>query len=166
MKLPKISLRFLWMSGMVLFVVIAVVSIIPGPYVETLSVSRTDAILQSAQFGPESTAVLLRACGNCHSNQTKWPPYSRVAPVSWLIRKDVNEGRKFLNFSVWPEYGVEGQGQLLAASLTQIKSGQMPPARYALLHSEAKLGDQERSDLLEAMERELSRLSKPMPSKQ
>jgi hypothetical protein len=80
--------------------------------------------------------------------------------MSWLVRKDVGEGRKFLNFSVWAEYGEEGQSQLLTLAGAEIKDGRMPPQRYIVLHREAKLNDRERSDLIAALEGESARLSK------
>ena len=140
---------------------ILVASIVPGPYGSVNRVGpRGAGFLQSAQLDPGVAASLRRACGNCHSNQTDWPWYSRVAPVSWLLQRDINEGRKFLNFSVWPEYGMEGQGQLLARAATELKFGSMPPRRYTALHAEARLSRQARSDLMAALRRESNRLLK------
>ena len=140
---------------------ILVASLVPGPYSTVNRVgSRGAGFLQSAQLDPGAVATLRRACGNCHSNQTEWPWYSRVAPASWLLRKDVSEGRKFLNFSVWAEYGMEGQGQLLALAARDLKQGSMPPRRYSALHTEARLSAQEHSDLIAALHRESARLLK------
>ena len=140
---------------------ILVALIVPGPYGSVNHVGPRGAeFLQSAQFDPGVVATLQRACGNCHSNQTDWPWYSRVAPVSWLLGRDVSEGRKFLNFSVWPEYGMEGQGQLLARAATELESGSMPPRRYSALHAEARLSRQARSDLMAALRQESVRLMK------
>src|SRR5579871_6163902 len=58
---------------------------------------------------PQVASSLKRACNDCHSNQTVWPWYSNIAPASWLVVKDVNEGRARLNFSNWPQSGAEGE---------------------------------------------------------
>lgn len=140
--------------------VIAAASIVPGPYSTVIHVTPGGvALLQSAQFDPAAAATIQRACGNCHSNDTEWPLYSRVAPVSWLVRKDVSEGRQFLNFSQWAAYGAEGQGQLLALAAGQVKKGKMPPKRYVLLHPEARLSDRGKSQLVADLERESARVS-------
>lgn len=141
---------------------VCVASLVPGPYAAVVQNNRgTAPLFQSAQLETQTTRVLQRACGDCHSNETEWPWYSQIAPMSWLVRKDVAEGRKFLNFSTWQEYGSEGRSQLLALSGAQIKSGMMPPQRYLALHPEAQLRDPEKTHLIEALERESSRLSKP-----
>ena len=154
------KLKLIWM-GAALAAGILVASLVPGPYGTVNRVgSRRANFLQSAQLNPGAVTTLRRACGNCHSNQTEWPWYSRVAPASWLLRKDVDEGRKFLNFSVWPEYGMEGQGQLLELAAMDLKRGSMPPRRYSAIHAEARLSSQERSDLIAVLERESARLLK------
>jgi hypothetical protein len=87
-------------------------------------------------------AILNRACKDCHSNSTRWPWYSRLAPVSWVIAHDVKGGRAALNFSEWRT--TSGATPLLAvgalaASCAAVKSRQMPPTSYLALHPEAKL---------------------------
>lgn len=139
--------------------VIGVASLVPGPYAAAHQVKPT-GIREVGQLEPAAVLTLQRVCGNCHSNATAWPWYSQIAPMSWLVRKDVVEGRKFLNFSVWPEYGPEGQRQLLTLSVAQIRSGEMPPARYVLLHADAKLSDSQKLQLIGALERESARLPK------
>jgi len=139
---------------------VLVASLIPGPYSSvTEAVAPNTPLLGSAHFNSASTAAMTVACHNCHSNQTHWPWYSRVAPLSWLIRRDVSQGRQFLNFSQWAAYGAAGQSQLSVLAAEQIKLGKMPPQRYLLLHPEARLTDQERSGLVQAFEQEAARLA-------
>lgn len=83
--------------------------------------------------------VVARACENCHSNQTNWPWYSHVAPVSWLVAHDVKEAREALNFSEWAGYSAERQRKLLRESCSEVKEGEMPMSAYVLMHPEAKL---------------------------
>jgi hypothetical protein len=84
-------------------------------------------------------ALVRRACHDCHSNNTVWPWYSRIAPVSWLIADDVKGGRAHLNFSEWSYYGPEMSMLKLKQACTEVKAGDMPLWQYKLLHSQARL---------------------------
>jgi mono/diheme cytochrome c family protein len=85
-----------------------------------------------------------RACFDCHSNETHWPWYSHVAPVSWLVQNDVDGGRRHLNFTEW---NVE---QRHAKDVTeQVKGGNMPPWFYVPLHAASKLSDTEKQALMD-----------------
>jgi Haem-binding domain len=91
------------------------------------------------------------ACYDCHSNQTRWPPQSFVAPFSWLLARDVSQGRDELNFSTWDadDGGADDAADAVA-------EGSMPPRRYVLVHPDAALSGAERQllvDTLEAMDR-------------
>ena len=90
--------------------------------------------VEIAWDSPETKSIARRACYDCHSNETVWPAYARVAPVSWLIAKDVEEGREHLNFSEW-----DGPNEGLDEVLAMLESGEMPMRRYTLLHPEAAL---------------------------
>jgi len=91
--------------------------------------------------------LAVAACYDCHSNQTRRPLYSRVAPFSWLVARDVEQGREKLNFSTW-----EGSGGDARDAAETIVDGSMPPRRYLLLHSDADLTEAERRLLVEALE--------------
>jgi hypothetical protein len=86
--------------------------------------------------------VLVRACGNCHSNHTDWPWYSHVAPVSWWIARHVREGREKLDFSEWETYSTSQKRDKLESMCGLISTGRMPPRMYAALHPEAKLTEE------------------------
>ena len=86
--------------------------------------------------------VLNRSCGECHSNATVWPWYTRVAPASWLMARGVREARNAMNFSEWAAYSPERQRILLAQSCTDVTNGKMPGA-YTLLHPETRLSAQD-----------------------
>ena len=83
-----------------------------------------------------------RACFDCHSNQTRWPWYSHVAPMSWLVQSHVDEGRQVLNFSDWNRGNSEADEAAEA-----VREREMPPRSYLLLHPEARLTDAEREQL-------------------
>ena len=84
-------------------------------------------------------AVIGRSCRDCHSNETRWPWYSRVAPVSFLVVDDVHEGRAHLNFSEWGKLDPRRSARKLEEICDEVKSGAMPDRKYVLLHPEAKL---------------------------
>lgn len=88
---------------------------------------------------PAVAAVLRRACYDCHSNETVWPFYSAVAPVSWLLAHDVHEGRRELNFSTWSAERPARQRKRLEKTIAEVEEGEMPPWYYVLVHREARL---------------------------
>jgi Haem-binding domain len=97
------------------------------------------AIFANMTVPPDVTGILIRACQDCHSNQTVWPWYSRVAPVSWLVINDVSEGRRELNFSEWGRYNARRQDRKLKEICEQVERGKMPMPIYTLMHPQAKL---------------------------
>jgi hypothetical protein len=96
----------------------------------------------SADVGapPEVRPILRRACYDCHSNETVWPSYAAVAPISWLVAHDVHEGRAELNFSRWSSYGDAARRKKLKETAEEVAEGEMPPWYYTLMHPEARLG--------------------------
>jgi hypothetical protein len=94
-------------------------------------------------------AVLRRSCYDCHSHETAWPWYSKVAPVSWLVAHDVNEGREKLNFSTWDRYTSKQQAKKLKESWEEVAQGEMPLWYYLPLHRDAALSDADK-ELLRA----------------
>ena len=90
-------------------------------------------------------AVLKRACYDCHSNETAWPWYARVAPVSWLVAKDVREGRKHLNVSEWGKMSERKQAGAARAMWRELEDGRMPLPVYLPMHPEAKLSEADRA---------------------
>jgi hypothetical protein len=94
--------------------------------------------------GSEAGATLVRACGNCHSNQTILPWYGRVAPVSWWIHRHVREGREELNFSEWTRYSAQRRRDELESICGVISNGRMPPTSYRALHPESRLQTQDK----------------------
>ena len=92
-------------------------------------------------------ASVQRACGDCHSNRTVWPWYSKVSPVSWLVAKDVQRGRNYLNLSEWNLYSGEMSRLRLGEMCEVVKAGRMPLPQYTFLHPDAKLSAAEVSAL-------------------
>jgi Haem-binding domain len=93
---------------------------------------------------PEVREVLRRACYDCHSNETVWPWYSHVAPVSWLLAHDVSEGRRELNYSRWSSYSPKRQAKLRKETWKEVDEREMPPWYYLPMHPAARLGEADR----------------------
>jgi hypothetical protein len=106
-----------------------------------------DAIFREAQIDPESLAIAQRACQNCHSQNTEWPWYSHIAPVSWLLAHDVQEARSHMNLSQWQDYSSDDRLRLLSAMGSAVRNSEMPPQRYVLLHPEARLSERDRQEI-------------------
>jgi len=93
---------------------------------------------------PQTKMLFARVCANCHSNNTTWPWYSKVAPASWLLQRDVGEGRKRFNVSMWgPQKMNRGYD-----AVEEVRAGEMPPWYYVLGHPEAKLTEKEKADFI------------------
>jgi len=104
---------------------------------------------EPAWDSPATRELVRRACYDCHSNQTVWLWYSRVAPVSWLVQRDVNGGRRHLNFTEWDK--PQRHAKDIAA---QVKQGDMPWF-YLPMHPAARLTDAEKQALIDEAEKTL-----------
>jgi len=92
---------------------------------------------------PRTRELFFRACKDCHSNETEWPFYSHVAPVSWLVQHDVNEGRSHFNVSEWGRERNHGD-----EAAEEVREGEMPPWFYLPAHPDARLSRSEREELV------------------
>ena len=99
-------------------------------------------LAEPAWDSPGTRAMALRACFDCHSNQTVWPWYASIAPTSWLVQRDVERGRTTLNFSEWTRRQPAAQ-----EAAEEVLEREMPPRAYELLHPNAKLSFLERREL-------------------
>jgi len=125
----------------------ALVQIISFPIISMAGWQKNpDPIAEPAWDSPQTRALAVRACYDCHSDETTWPWYSQVAPVSWLVTRHVIEGRRKLNFSEWGVRGVEVNEVTRA-----IRSGKMPTGDFLLMHPDAKLTDAERQQLINGL---------------
>jgi hypothetical protein len=93
---------------------------------------------------PERVRTALEAkCGDCHSQNTRYPLYSHVAPVTWMIDREVSEGRASLDLSQWQFYNIEYRINALTRMASEVHAAQMPPRTYVLLHPHARLSPEE-----------------------
>jgi hypothetical protein len=98
---------------------------------------------------PLTRELAKKACFDCHSNETVWPWYSKIAPVSWLVYWDVVEGRKHLNFSEWK--GGTGKHEKPHELTKEVIEGEMPPLQYNIAHPEAKLDARSKKLLIDGL---------------
>src|SRR5579864_8652313 len=149
--------------GLMVAAVVAIGSSLLHPFGATETLGSHEAILREAQIEPETLALFERACQNCHSERTEWPWYSHVAPMSWLIARDVQQARSHMNLSHWQEYSTDERLGLLSEIGSAVRNREMPKQRYLLLHPEARLTDQERLQIYEWTRTERSRLRMSQP---
>lgn len=110
-------------------------------------------IVSEPNWNSQQTRVLAkRACFDCHSNETIWPWYSNVAPISWLIYRDVADGRRRLDFSDWKNIRLREPGEIPSA----ITEGEMPSLQYLLIHRIARLSATEKTLLINGLLKTLS----------
>jgi hypothetical protein len=103
--------------------------------------TNPDVVQEPAWPDERTRELAVGACFDCHSNETAWPWYSHIAPVSWFLTNDVTGGREHLNFSEW-----QNDDQALGAA-EALEEGSMPSFQYKMMHSDARLSDQEKAEL-------------------
>src|SRR5208337_1957612 len=106
------------------------------------------AVKEPAWNSPDTRALIRRACFDCHSNETVWPWYSNIAPVSWLLQNDVDGGRSHLNFTEWDR--PQRHAKDIAA---EVNPGDMPPWFYLPMHPAARLTNAEKQALVDGAEK-------------
>lgn len=146
-----------------IIMVILVVGVTGALAIQLIPVSRTNppVIAEPNWDSPETRALAKRACFDCHSNESVWPWYAYVAPVSWLITHDVEEGRQNLNFSEWtPEQNQTNQ------AVMELQFGGMPLPQYLSMHPEARLTAAEKEALIKGLEATFSNTGKNAPVSQ
>lgn len=142
MKLP--SRRFWLRAGLVLAVAFVGVQFVPYGRDHV----NPPVVAEPVWDSPETRALARQACFDCHSNETAWPVYSHVAPVSWLIQRDIAEGRAALNFSEWQRPQKEAKD-----AAEEVLEGEMPLRIYQLMHAHARLSPTDRDRLARCLER-------------
>lgn len=133
-------------GSLFILIMFGVLQVIPVEAVQ----KNPAVIAEPAWDSPQTREMFMRACGDCHSNETAWPWYSRIAPASWLIVRDVREGRNKLNVSEW---GIRKNEADEVRKV--IENGSMPPWFYLPMHPEARLSAQEKQALILGLENSL-----------
>lgn len=136
---PRAKRRWKW-AGIVVLVLVAGLQLVP--------VDRSNPpVTGEIQVPDDVKAVLRRACWDCHSNETHWPWYSYVAPLSWRVASHVHDGRKEMNFSEWAGVPPGRQHKKRQQIWDEVREGNMPLSDYLWLHPDAALTDADRESL-------------------
>ena len=146
-----------WLLVIVICALVIVQFIRPARTNPAIDPSQT--VEARLQLTPEAAAILDRSCNDCHSNKTRWPWYSNVAPVSWFVIDHVNEGRENLNFSEWGRYTTRDNDGLLKQICREVKSGTMPLSSYTPMHPGSELSTQDRQTLCAWTDAERARIA-------
>jgi hypothetical protein len=134
--------KMLLRLSLVAVVVVVVIQFVP--------VERTNPPVEADFDGPPEVAALLKtSCYDCHSNETRWPWHSRVAPASWLVAHDVEEARGKMNFSLWGTYDPRRQEKLAEEIWEEVEGGEMPLRKYLVVHPDARLSESAKQTLRE-----------------
>ncbi len=102
--------------------------------------SRPEASLLTS-VPPDVRVIIDRSCRDCHSNDTRWPWYSHVAPMSWLVAQDVHQGRDRMNLSEWTSYSSDDQDKFLGGMCSLAKKRRMPLQTYVWIHRNGALSE-------------------------
>ena len=122
-------------------------------------VGPAQSVQATATVPPAVDAVLVRSCYDCHSNQTRWPWYSAVAPMAWGVADHVAEGRAHVNFSEWGRYPSRKRIGILEKMCDEVREGRMPIREYLWLHRDARLSEVEWKSVCDWSTDESDRLS-------
>jgi hypothetical protein len=127
-----------WIKRLGLAFIVALIA------VQFVPVNRTNPTVEGKPLmSAELEPVVRRACYDCHSNETRWPWYTGVAPISFLIARDVQEGRRELNFSTWNGYDERRKARKLNEIVKEVERGTMPPWYYVPVNPDARLSPAE-----------------------
>ena len=132
-----------------------------GPAKTNPASDPAQAVESRLQVTPPVAAIIDRSCNDCHSNKTRWPWYSNVAPVSWFVIGHVNEGRQNLNFSDWGRYTQSDVDGLLKRMCREVKAGTMPLSSYTPLHPGSKPSAEDVKTLCAWTAAERARIASP-----
>jgi hypothetical protein len=124
-----------------LAVVAAAIAFFIHPFGTVKAANSPRPLFAGAQLETPIANVMQRSCVSCHSEQTAWPWYSYIPPASWMVEKDVRDGRDHFNMSRWDEYPAEKRIEILSEISVMVRNKQMPLPRYTLLHADSKLSD-------------------------
>ena len=135
-------------AGIILLVAFIIIQFIPKNYPENKPVDDNDII--TFHQVPENVATILKtSCYDCHSNQVSYPWYSHVAPVSFLLSHDINEGKDELNFSEWGNYETRRMIKKLDELTDEVEEDEMPLPIYTVIHGNAILNQEQKETLID-----------------
>ena len=138
----------LMIAAIVLVVLVLLIQFLPYGHTHT----NPPVVKEPNWNSPETRQITQKACFDCHSNETIWPWYSNIAPMSWLVQRDVDVARSRMNFSDWGRISVE-VGEIIEI----VSEGEMPPFQYLLMHPGARFSEQEKTRFIDGINATLNR---------
>ena len=139
-------MKVLKIIAIILLLTFVGIQFIPTTRNQSDIVSTTD--LMETYNVPEQVEVIFKtSCYDCHSNNTIYPWYNKIQPVSWIIEGHIKEAKAELNFNEFGSYSERRQKSKFKSILSQVKDGEMPLASYTWMHREAKLSENEKKAL-------------------
>ncbi|TDM00009.1 MAG: hypothetical protein C4K58_01820 [Flavobacteriaceae bacterium] len=117
------------------------------PEINQGSLTQSD-FFASVKATEEQKQMIQTSCYNCHSNQSKYPWYAKISPVSWILAHHIKEGKEHLNFSTWKELSVLDREDILKEMIEEVEGDKMPLSSYTVMHPEAKLTDAQKQSLI------------------
>jgi hypothetical protein len=148
-----------WLTVVVVVVLIGLQFVRPARTNPQVDPSQT--IHARLQVTPQVAAILDRSCQDCHSNTSRWPWYSNVAPVSWFVIDHVNHGRSHLNISEWGSLDSRQAVKKLEEMCEEVEDGEMPLESYTYIHWSAKISPEDTKTLCEWTAAERARIASP-----
>lgn len=135
----------------IIIALIAILIIIQFKRIDTINpvTDSTKDYVVIAKAPQEIRDLLRTSCYDCHSNETNYPWYSNIAPVSWYVGNHIKEGRRHLNFSEWGNYEMKRKIKKLEDCVTELEEDEMPLSSYTLIHAHAKLSAENKATLIE-----------------
>ena len=138
----------LMIAAIVLVVLVLLIQFLPYGHTHT----NPPVVKEPNWSSPETRQITQKACFDCHSNETIWPWYSNIAPMSWLVQRDVDVARSRMNFSDWGRISVE-----VVEIMEIVSEGEMPPFQYLLMHPGARFSEQEKTRFIDGINATLNR---------
>lgn len=141
-------MKILKIVAILALIALMVIQFFPKQYNESETVPGSDFI---ATYNPpiEVEGILRASCYDCHSNNTNYPWYNQIQPVNWYLADHVDEGKRELNFSEFGDYSAKRAAHKLEEVIKEVKNDQMPLESYTLIHSHAKLSEQDKKVLMD-----------------
>ncbi len=143
---------------LMIFVLLMLAQVFPGERPEVITENPSD-IHNELLISSEVSTILKGSCYDCHSNETNYPWYTNVVPISWLINHDVEEGRGELNFSNWAEYSDKRKHHKLDELIEEVQEGEMPMEAYTVIHQGSKLDDGQIAALTKWAKEEMAKIN-------
>ncbi|WP_373056430.1 heme-binding domain-containing protein [Zunongwangia sp. H14] len=143
MKIVKIS-------ALILLVALVGIQFVPTKRNQSNTVPKTDFMLVN-NVPQKIQDKILVSCYDCHSNNTEYPWYNKIQPVAWFLEDHIKEGKSELNFNMWGELSERRKNSKLRSIISQIEDDEMPLDSYTFIHSDAKLSQSEKDEIIKYM---------------